>query len=251
MKKLKVLGICASPRKKGNMEYMLGLCLRAIRKYGGNGVEIESYFFRAKKMGPCLDCGGCYQTGDCVIKDDFHRLKEIWLPADIVIYAVPVYHLGMPGQLKCFIDRLGQSICAAFSSSSEEEAMPKYLKVIAPLTLGIHQVAGQEQTIMQIINHALIMQCLPVSGDAWQCYTGAGGWTQNRAEREALEKLVAVDDFSTLSLMKAIDTTALRALQLARVVRSGLIAQREELSKDEQYRFVLAKHCPDEESPCK
>ncbi|OPL09716.1 MAG: hypothetical protein AVO34_13170 [Firmicutes bacterium ML8_F2] len=247
MKKLKVLGICASPRSKGNMEYILGRCLEAMRRNGGDEVEIKRYLFRAKKMNPCLDCGGCYLSGECVIRDDFQRLKELWLEADIVVYAVPVYHLGLPGQLKCFIDRLGQSICAAHSDecNGKEETMPKYLKVIAPLTLGIHQVSGQEQTIMQIINHALIMQCLPVSGDAWQCYTGAGGWTQNREEKDAIEKLAGERDFSTLALIKAIETTALRALQLARVVRDGLIACREELAGDAQYRFVLDKHCSD------
>lgn len=243
MKRLKVLGICSSPRKNGNIDYMLTHCLEAIRKYGGDGVETEFYSFRAKKFGPCHDCGGCYRTGDCVFKDDFHHLKELWLAADIIVYAVPVYHLGIPGQLKCFIDRLGQSICAACSAGSAEETMPKYLKVIAPLTLGIHQASGQEQTLMQLINHALIMQSLPVSGDAWQCYTGAGGWTQNRAEKNALKNLLDEGDFSTMALMEGTETTALRAVQLARIVRDGLIACRKELSEDQQYTFVLAKHC--------
>lgn len=242
MKNLEVLGICSSPRKNGNMEYMLEYCLEAMHRYGGDGVNMRSYSLRAKKIAPCTDCGGCYRTGDCVIKDDFHDLKKLWLEADIIIYAVPVYHLGIPGQLKCFIDRLGQSICAACSSGSEAETMPRYMKVIAPLTLGIHQVSGQEQTIMQIINHTLIMRCLPVCGDAWQCYTGAGGWTQNREGKGALRDLVDAGDFSTLALMEGIDTTARRALQLARIVRDGLAAREDELEADEQYRFVLGKH---------
>ena len=36
-------------------------------------------------------------------------LLEKALEAHVILYAFPVYHMSIPGQLKCLIDRLGES----------------------------------------------------------------------------------------------------------------------------------------------
>ena len=38
--------------------------------------------------------------------------------ADAHLYSVPVYHVGIPGQVKCFIDRLGNTINWLFRADS-------------------------------------------------------------------------------------------------------------------------------------
>ena len=47
---------------------------------------------------------------------------------------------------------------------------------------------------MQVINHALICGCIPVAGDMWESYIGAGGWTLNQESRSALKDQYAAGE---------------------------------------------------------
>lgn len=55
-------------------------------------------------------------------EDGFEELCDRWAAADAVIYSVPVYHLGISGQLKCFIDRLGNSLWSYYGGVVEDLA---------------------------------------------------------------------------------------------------------------------------------
>ena len=243
MGKVKILGISSSPRSNGASAYLLNRCLEAIEKEGGEDVKTSTWSFHAKKMAPCLDCGYCFRKPGCVTKDDFQQLQELWMDADVVVYSVPVYHLGLPGQLKCFIDRLGQSSygpCPPGCDGEEEEGI-RYLKVVAPIAVGMHQASGQEKVLTQLIDHALVMQCVPVTGDPWQCYTGAAGWTQNRESRNPLIELEKEGDYSTLAFLKAVETLGIRALQMAYLIRGGMRLERKYFEQDSAYRFLTSK----------
>jgi len=106
MKSLRLLGISASPRGKGNSYYLLTIACRAAEE-ATQDVETEIYTFEKKNFAPCVHCYGCREDGQCVIRDDFQSLAEKWFAADVILYSVPVYHMSIPGQLKCFLDRLG------------------------------------------------------------------------------------------------------------------------------------------------
>jgi multimeric flavodoxin WrbA len=108
MKPLRVLGFCGSPRK-GNTLFLLEKALEAAKR-AADGVEVTSVSLRGKVVAPCNSCFWCVtHGGECKIGDDFQELIEKWLSAHVILYAFPVYHMSIPGQLKCFIDRLGQS----------------------------------------------------------------------------------------------------------------------------------------------
>ena len=99
---IRVLGFCASPRV-GNSLFLLNQALEAVKARAaelGEEVEIDTCTIRAKKLAGCVMCQGCMQDGICRIKDDFGELQEKWLKADVIIYSVPVYHMGVPAQLK-------------------------------------------------------------------------------------------------------------------------------------------------------
>src|SRR5659263_212162 len=97
--KLKVLGICGSPRK-GNSEFLLEKAMEAATSVKLDIVECTTYSIRGKKFSPCVACGRCVALdGECIIKDDFQELRDLWVQADVIIYSVPIYHMGMPGQL--------------------------------------------------------------------------------------------------------------------------------------------------------
>ena len=188
---INVLGFCASPRI-GNSLYLLNKAMDEMRAYAeqlGEEISVETCSVRGKKISGCVMCQGCMKDGICIIKDDFKEMQDMWLKADVIIYSVPVYHMGMPAQMKAFIDRLGNSMFGRYKELFPNVVTaPKPLKVIGCIAQGIHAFSGQEHTITQIINHALISGCVPVAGDLWESYIGAGGWTANEESRNALEK---------------------------------------------------------------
>lgn len=129
---INVLGISGSPRD-GNSRYLLKEALKAAQDVDAKTVMIDEYSFRGKKFSPCIACFRCdgdekRRKGECVIKDDFQALRDKWVGADVVIYSVPVYHVGIPGQLKCFMDRLGNTVGKYYNVSS-----PRHLKVIGAI----------------------------------------------------------------------------------------------------------------------
>lgn len=233
---IKVLGICGSPRK-GNSLYLLEHALEAAKAYDPDAVETEIYSFRGKKINPCDGCNMCAQkNGECHIDDDFEELRGKWMNSDAIIYSVPIYHMTYPAQVKCFIDRLGNSGFGIFTSywaaGKEFDTLPKMYKVIGSIAQGIHIFSGQESTITDLVNHALLMQCIPVAGDMWEAYIGVGAWTSNDIDRKALEKQVAAGNWDASLAVKSSKALGHRVAQMATIVKAGLLANRETLEKE-------------------
>lgn len=234
---LRILGISGSPRK-GNSEYLLKHAVEAAAEYTPDRVTTDIYSFRGKHFEPCLGCGNCIRkNGECIHKDDFDDLRARWLWADVVIYSLPVYHMSMPGQVKCFIDRLGN---ASFGShrvvlESGAETLSKQMKIIGTIAQGIHIFSGQEHTITDMINHALIMQSLPVTGDLWEAYIGAGAWTRNIDSTKALEQLKDEGEFSAETAVRAARQLGRRCVEQADIQLQGLLACGGRLRKDPVY----------------
>lgn len=240
---IKVLGICGSPRK-GNSMYLLEHAMEAAKVSSPETVETEIYSFRGKTFNPCLGCNKCAeQNGQCVHKDDFEELRGKWMNADAIIYSVPVYHMTYPGQLKCFIDRLGNSGFGIFlpywAAGKEFDSLPKLYKVIGSIAQGIHIFSGQEHTITDFINHALLMQCIPVPGDMWEAYIGVGAWTSNDIDRHALEKQVAAGNWDSSLAVKSSKAMGHRVAQMATIVKSGILANRPTLELEPLHRPIF------------
>jgi multimeric flavodoxin WrbA len=241
MLQLKVLGISGSPRK-GNSEYLLNQALEAAKEYSPNRVKCEIYSFRGKKFEPCLACNYCVRNdGECIQKDDFESLREKWFDADVIIYSLPVYHMSMPGQVKCFIDRLGNSCFGSHKVVLPNGAvtLSKQMKVIGTIAQGIHIFSGQEHTITDMINHTLLMQSIPVNGDMWEAYIGAGGWTGNREGRNAISELRNEGDLSAEAAVNASRSLGLRCLETVDIIQNGLLSCRDQLGNNPIYKRVF------------
>jgi len=231
--KIRLLGICGSPRKNANSEYLLHGALNAAREAYPEYIEVSHYGIRGKKFSPCVSCFKCIEEkhmGECVIKDDFQELRDLWLDSHVIIYSVPVYHLSIPGQLKCFIDRLGNTINRRFRLPS-----PRFLKVIGSIAQGTHFCSGQESTVNFLIQHAVLKNCIPISGDGWQSYLGACGWTRCDRERDALERSHERDDQDAEVALTASRSLARRAVELALILQHGGLQLRDSLLKDSAY----------------
>jgi multimeric flavodoxin WrbA len=235
--KINVLGICCSPRRDGNSQYLLEKAFDLSVERLKPLVDLHTYHIRGKKFWPCLGCNKCTHDsskGECVIKDNFQELRDLWLAADVVIYSTPVYHYSVPGQIKCFLDRLGNSVNKRFQVSS-----PRFLKVVGTIAQGSHFGAGQEAAINFIIQHAVMKNCIPVSGDGWESYLGAVGWTANLKEEGAFKQLIAQKDADALVAVKASKSLVIRAIEMALIIRLGALAFSEYLNSNLAYESFM------------
>jgi multimeric flavodoxin WrbA len=242
--KIKLLGISGSPRK-GNSLFLLEQALAAAAKEYPERVETQIYTFGQTPFAPCDACGAHKRlNGECRIQDGFQDLRDKWLEAEAIIYSVPVYHMGIPGQVKCFIDRLGNSLGYYFSDFMPGEPVfhiPRLLKAIGSITQGSHIFAGQEHAQAFLNTHAMIMRCIPVPGDLWESYIGAGGWTEVSPKVTALKTLMKEGKTDAQIAVRSAQSLGKRVVEMAMVIRSGLKANQTLLRGQASYLPLLKK----------
>ena len=242
--RVRLLGICGSPRK-GNSLFLLEQAMDAAVEEHPERVETDTYLFGQTQFAPCDACQAHKKRrGECRIQDGFQGLRDKWLDADAILYSVPVYHMGIPGQVKCFIDRLGNSLGYYFSQSPPEEStfhIPRLMKAIGCITQGSHLFAGQEHVQAYINTHALLMRCIPVPGDLWESYIGAGGWTEVNLKRSALKNLVEDEKPDAQIAVRSARTVGIRVVEMAMIIRDGIKANESLLMEQFPYRPLLTK----------
>ena len=96
-----VLGISASP-KKGITESLLD---KALEGAAFIGCVTEKIVLARLNYKACQDCGGCRDTGVCILRDDMTRIYDKLIQADAVIVASPIFFGSITAQLKAVIDR--------------------------------------------------------------------------------------------------------------------------------------------------
>jgi len=239
---IRVLGVAGSSRI-GNSHFLLEQAFSAIRESFGDKVELDFYSMVKKSYAPCDACHAHRRLkGECRIKDDFQELRDNWVRSDAIIYSIPVYHMSIPGQLKCFIDRLGNSQGYYYQELQGEEPsykIPRLLKPIGTIAQGAHLYGGQEQAIEFMIHHALLMRCVPVSGDLHESYTGAGGWTGGKIEKNSIEALLAEGDRDARVTVRAARTLGIRVVEMAMIISEGVKATRSVLEREPLYFYRL------------
>jgi multimeric flavodoxin WrbA len=100
--KMKVLGIYGSPRKGGNSDLLLD---RALAGAKAAGAEVMRVYARDLKISGCLECGGCDDTGTCVVPDDMEKVYPLLEEADIIFLSSPIFFYSVTAQAKALIDR--------------------------------------------------------------------------------------------------------------------------------------------------
>jgi multimeric flavodoxin WrbA len=233
---LKVLGISASPRH-GNSEFLLDHAMDEVAKLDlGPRILVEKYSFAGKKFSPCIGCFACGKNGGhCVIEDSFQELQPRWFAADAIVYAVPVYVMNIPGQLKCFFDRLCNS------QYGDKENSLKRLNVAAMISQGGSHSAGQESALKELIAYTVLTGGLPVAAGTRNSYTGVRGWTNHNLGTDALANRFQEADDEVVELVKQARDLASQAAIAALIVKKGALAMRDELRSRAEYRSLIRR----------
>jgi len=236
---INVFGLCASPRQ-GNSDFLLN---QALEFASGSGTRVKRFFLGRKSLAPCDACGAHKSLrGECRIKDTFQEMRDLWLEADVIIYSFPVYHMGIPAQLKSFLDRLGNSLGFYFQKEEPRTyQIPRLMKTMGFITQGAHLYGGQDLALSYMLNHALLMRCIPVPGDLPDSYIGAGGWTGGQVEQKSLQELYGQGDRDALIAVKSAQQVVRRALEVTLILKAGLESRKKTLEGDQSYGFALEK----------
>ena len=102
---MNVLAINGSPRLRKSATYhILDHLLAGMQEAGATTDLIH---LREHNIKPCTGCFSCWvkTPGQCVLKDDMAPLLDKLVWADLIVYGTPLYHFGMTGLMKNFIDR--------------------------------------------------------------------------------------------------------------------------------------------------
>ncbi len=105
---VKVLGISAGPRVKGNSDLLLRQALAGAESAGA---DVEYIRLSDYKIAPCIECNLCHTTGWCEVQDDYQPLLAKMLDAGRLIFATPIFFMAVCAQAKTLIDR-GQCLWA-------------------------------------------------------------------------------------------------------------------------------------------
>ena len=167
-KKMKVLGICGSPRD-GATEFLLK---NALKDLESESIETQFITVRDKDISPCTHCNECVDTnGNCSIHDDMDEIYDALREADGIILASPIHFGSISAQLKAVIDRCQAMIMEDLDIFKN--------KVGISIVVGGDRSGGQELAIQQINTFYLLNKIIPVSGGSFGANLGACLWSQD------------------------------------------------------------------------
>jgi multimeric flavodoxin WrbA len=133
-----VVGICGSPRKAGNTEFLLNEALAVAKE---RGFETNKVLLSDANVDFCSDCGDCSKGRQCPKEDDMKRILLTLERADGIIVASPVYFGSVTAQLKAVFDRTIPLRRQGFRLKN---------KVACAISVGGSRNGGQEKTLETI-----------------------------------------------------------------------------------------------------
>lgn len=94
----KTLILNGSPRPKGNTAFLI----EELKKHlEGDIIEISAF---RSNIAPCIDCRGCWDTAECVVKDEMQVFYDD--DFDNFVIASPVYFGTLPGPVLSVMSRM-------------------------------------------------------------------------------------------------------------------------------------------------
>ena len=98
----RVIGILGSPLGEGNTALLLDTALRGA---ADAGCSVEKIMVSQMQISECMELMYCKTHPTCKIQDEMIPLYEKVRDCDGMIIAAPIMTMGIPGKLKCFMDR--------------------------------------------------------------------------------------------------------------------------------------------------
>jgi len=195
-RRIKIIGICCSPRKGKTTAASLQVCLDAAKEVHP-AIEVELIELAGMKIDGSLAAGLPLEPGE---RDDFPKLvPKLSDPAVAgIIIATPVYFSSMTSLCKAFLER-----CIIFWQNN----LALSGKVAGVLAIGSSRNGGQEITIQSVQAVLLCQEMIIVGSGRPAPRIGATVWNDGKDD-------VTKDEFGMATARKLGRRVAEVALQL-------------------------------------
>jgi putative NADPH-quinone reductase len=100
---MRILALAGSPHRPSNSEELMRAAIDGASER--KGVKVEAFRVADMAISPCRACGGCDETGACVIRDDMQQLYPLLRGADRLIIASPIFFGSVTAWIKAVFDR--------------------------------------------------------------------------------------------------------------------------------------------------
>ncbi len=97
-----VLLFMGSPRSGGNTDLLSRAFLEGAESAGASTKLVNLY---GTNFSPCIECGGCDDTGECILDDDMTGLYEDLERADIIVVASPMFFYNITSKTQALVER--------------------------------------------------------------------------------------------------------------------------------------------------
>ncbi|HXW98634.1 MAG TPA: flavodoxin family protein [Methanomicrobiales archaeon] len=98
-----VLAFATGPRRHGNSETLLDWVLADMA--GEPDIAVEKIALDEVTVHPCRGCNACEVLNKCVQRDDMDSIHDKIIAADCILFATPIYCLGICAEGKALVDR--------------------------------------------------------------------------------------------------------------------------------------------------
>ncbi len=209
---IKIVGLCGSRVKDGNMEALLEEALSHGKQR--HGVETELITLQDKEIKGCIHCNWCVKKQTegkfCSQNDDMGPIFEKLLKADGIILASPAHFGRLSGLLANMTDRTRVFVHGNHYGRGLKN------KIGGALAVGFFRGGGIETTLLSINSVFNTLQMIAANSEVYQL--GAAAVT-SREGRFATEPrhIVLEDQFGVWSAKRLVD----RMVELARIVKAG------------------------------
>ncbi|TAN42803.1 MAG: flavodoxin family protein [Nitrospirae bacterium] len=136
---MKVVAFHGSPRAEGNSHQLLKSAVRGAEE---SGAEVRLFRLASMSMTPCLNCGGCDESGICVLDDEMTAVYSAIREADRIVLASPIFFFALSAQTKIMIDRCQAFWCEKYLLKKPIPAGPYGRKGLLLLVGGMKKEEG-------------------------------------------------------------------------------------------------------------
>ena len=131
---MKIIAFNGSPRSGGNTELLLNEALKPLQEAGH---DIVLFTLNTMDFKPCQDCGGCTETGICILEDAMTGIYSAIREADRIILASPIFFYSLSAQAKAMVDRCQSFWCEKYLLKKTIPAGPQGRKGLLLLVGGM------------------------------------------------------------------------------------------------------------------
>lgn len=102
MERTRIVAVYGSPRRRGNTATLLARAAAGAREAGA---AVEEIVLRDLKLSACMEIYACREDGECRIRDDYQRVRDLVLSSGGLMLASPIFYYAVSAHTKAFMER--------------------------------------------------------------------------------------------------------------------------------------------------